>query len=36
MRDWSLVLAPIVFAAYFMLFPEQFGALITWATELVR
>ncbi len=36
MRDWILPLTPVIAAAYFMVFPEQFGALVTWAQAFVR
>ncbi len=35
MREWNLVLAPVVLIVYFTLFPDQFSALVSWATGLV-
>lgn len=36
MRDWMLPLAPVIAVAYFMVFPDQFGELVTWAVTFVR
>jgi hypothetical protein len=36
MRDWMLPLAPVIAVAYFMVFPDQFGALVTWAQNFAR
>ena len=36
MHGWMLPLSPVIAAAYFMVFPEQFGALVTWAVTFVR
>jgi hypothetical protein len=36
MRDWILPLAPVIAAAYFMVFPHQFAELVMWAQALVR
>jgi hypothetical protein len=34
MREWNLVLAPVVLIVYFTLFPDQLSALISWAAGL--
>jgi len=36
MRDWMLPLSPVAAIAYFFAFPDQFGALISWAETFVR
>jgi hypothetical protein len=30
MRDWLLVLVPLVIVVYFAVFPDQFHALVSW------
>ena len=35
MRDWLLMLAPVGLVLYFVLFPNQFGAFMGWATHLL-
>ena len=38
MREWLLVVAPLVFVIYFLAFPEQLGPTVDWvksATQLV-
>jgi hypothetical protein len=35
MREWNLVVAPVVLIIYFTLFPDQLRALVTWATGIV-
>jgi hypothetical protein len=36
MREWNLVVAPVVVVIYFIVFPAQFNALISWAEYYVR
>ncbi len=36
MREWSLVLAPFVLVVYFVIRPDQFGALMTWAERFLH
>jgi hypothetical protein len=36
MREWYLVLVPVVAIVYFTLFPDQFSALIAWAANYVH
>ena len=36
MRDWYLPLSPILAIGYFMVFPNQFTALVAWALQFVR
>jgi len=36
MKDWYLPLAPVATIAYFLLFPEQFYALVSWGSQLLR
>ena len=35
MRDWLLLLAPIVLVIYFLTYPDQFSAFMNWASRLV-
>ena len=35
MRDWLLLLAPIVLVIYFLANPGQFSAFMSWASRLV-
>jgi hypothetical protein len=30
MRDWLLVLLPVLIALYFIIFPDQFGVMLNW------
>jgi len=34
MRDWLLVLGPVILIAYFLVFPDQFSAFVHWASHL--
>lgn len=34
MRDWFLLLAPLSVVLYFLVFPDQFGIFMNWATQL--
>jgi hypothetical protein len=34
MRDWLLTLTPIALIIYFLLYPDQFTAFISWAQQL--
>jgi hypothetical protein len=34
MRDWFLVLGPIGIVVYFLVFPDQFGAFMSWAAQM--
>jgi len=36
MREWNLVLAPVIVIFYFIAFPAQFSALILWAGRFVH
>jgi hypothetical protein len=36
MRDWFLVLAPIAAVTYFLTYPDQFRAFMTWFGGLIR
>ena len=31
MRDWLLMALPIVLVIYFLIYPDQFNELVTWA-----
>jgi len=35
MRDWILLLAPVVAITYFVAYPQQFGELLNWARNFV-
>jgi hypothetical protein len=35
MRDWLLLLAPIAFIVYFLIYPDQFSTFVAWASHLV-
>ena len=35
MRDWLLLLAPVVLVIYFLAYPDQFSAFMSWASRLV-
>jgi hypothetical protein len=34
MRDWLLLLTPIGLIIYFLVYPDQFTAFITWAQRI--
>jgi hypothetical protein len=36
MRDLIFMLAPVALIIYFVVFPDQFGALLDWAGHYVR
>jgi len=36
MRDWILVLIPVAIIVYFIVYPDQFSALMAWAMQWVR
>jgi hypothetical protein len=36
MRDLIFMLAPVALIVYFVVFPDQFGALLDWAGHYVR
>jgi hypothetical protein len=36
MRDWLLMLAPIGLIVYFLMYPDQFSALVDWAEQFIR
>jgi hypothetical protein len=36
MREWLYVLAPVLVVAYFMIFPDQYAAVVVWAERFVR
>jgi hypothetical protein len=35
MRDWLLLLAPILVVAYCLVFPDQFDTFMAWAQRLI-
>jgi hypothetical protein len=35
MRDFLLLLAPIFLIVYFLAYPDQFTAFITWAQRMI-
>jgi hypothetical protein len=35
MRDWMLILAPLALTFYFLVFHDQFGALVPWLIALL-
>lgn len=38
MREWLLVVAPLAFVVYFLVFPDQLGIAVGWiksATQIV-
>jgi hypothetical protein len=35
MRDWLFLLAPPALIFYFIAFPDQFYALVTWARTMI-
>jgi len=36
MRDWLLILTPIVLFFYFLLHPDQFDAVTSWVVGLAQ
>ena len=34
MRDWLLMLAPLALVLYFVIYPDQFSAFMSWAAQL--
>ena len=36
MREWMLVLIPVALIVYFIVYPDQFTALMAWAMQWVR
>jgi hypothetical protein len=36
MREWLLVLIPVVIVIYFVIYPDQLSALSQWAAGLLR
>jgi hypothetical protein len=36
MREWLLVLAPVAVVIYFVIYPDQFAALLHWANNFMR
>jgi hypothetical protein len=36
MRDWQLVLFPVGIVIYFLVYPNQLSAFITWAEGLIH
>ncbi len=36
MRDWLLPFAPVAVVLYFVVFPQQFEAVMNWAARLVH
>ena len=36
MRDWLYVLLPVAVVFFFLIYPDQFSALMTWATSYVE
>jgi hypothetical protein len=35
MRDWLLVLLPVLIALYFIIFPAQFDVVLNWLHGIV-
>ena len=35
MRDWLLLLTPLVLVIYFLANPDQFNAFISWASHRI-
>ncbi len=35
MRDWLLLLAPIVVIVYFLVYPDQFSAFMAWGSQSI-
>ena len=36
MREWLLMSGPVAIVAYFLIFPDQFDAFVTWAIGLIN
>jgi hypothetical protein len=36
MRDFILLLAPVAIVIYFLVYPNQFSSLTSWAMNLLR
>jgi hypothetical protein len=36
MREWLLMLVPVALIVYFVVYPHQFSALLTWLLGLIR
>jgi hypothetical protein len=36
MREWLLVLVPFALIIYFVIYPHQFGAVLTWLIGILR
>lgn len=36
MRDWILPLVPVMTIGYFVLYPDQFGELVSWLGNYVH
>ena len=36
MRDWVLIVTPVVIVAYFLVYPDQFNAFVAWAQSIIR
>ena len=32
MRDWLILTFPLILVVYFLIFPDQFHALVAWST----
>ena len=35
MRDWLLLLAPIALVIYFLAYPDQLSAFVSWASHRI-
>ena len=35
MRDWLLLLTPIGLIIYFLIYPDQFSAMVYWASHRI-
>jgi hypothetical protein len=35
MREWVLTLIPLAFVLYFVVFPDQFSAILHWLGQLI-
>jgi len=35
MREWLLVLIPVAAVFYFVVYPDQFGAFVSWAAKII-
>jgi len=36
MREWLLTLVPVVLIVYFLIYPDQFGELVTRLSDMFR